>query len=108
MTGKKRNPEDITASYKTDKKAKETVDMFVSFYAREASNLALKVKALGGVYIVGTISHSLLPFLRKKSFVKTFVGKGKMKKLLKKMPVYVVTNEEVGLLGAAAVARKLQ
>lgn len=100
LTGKRKSPEEITADYERNKQPKQAVNMFVSFYARESANLALKVIPLGGLYIAGNIANQLLPLFRRKSFIKEFIGNGKMKSLLERVPLFVVTNTEVGLIGA--------
>ena len=81
--------------------------MFVSFYGRETGNLALKTNALGGVYLAGGITPKILPKLKTKLFLDEFTQRGKLTHLMKKIPVFAIKNEEVGLLGAADVARKL-
>jgi len=90
-----------------DPACKKAVDMFVSFYAAEAGNLALKSKAIGGVFLTGSLTRLLAKKLKSPVFTKSFEEKSKMGPLLKQIPVYVVMNEEVGLLGAANLASKL-
>jgi glucokinase len=104
LTGKTKTPEEITADYKKNKQAKRAIDLFISFYARESSNLALKTLPFGGLYIVGNLANQLLPLFRKKSFMQEFIGRGKMQSLLKRIPLFVVTNREIGLLGAKKIA----
>jgi len=86
---------------------KKAVDMFVSFYASEAGNLALTAKASGGVFLVGSLTRLIAKQLKSAVFKKSFEDKSKMKPLLKSIPVYVVLNEDAGLLGAANLASKL-
>jgi len=90
-----------------DSACKKALDMFVSFYAAEAGNLALTIKATGGVFLVGSMSRLLAKKLKSSIFKKSFEDKSKMKSLLKNMPVYVVMNEDAALLGAANLASKL-
>jgi glucokinase len=80
------------------------LDLFVSLYAAEAGNLALKVLAPGGVYVAGGIAPKILPKLIDGSFMKRFLDKGRMSTILERMPVKVVLNPDAGLLGAAAIA----
>ena len=83
------------------------LDLFVSIYAAEAGNLALKLLATGGVYLGGGIAPKLVSKLAEPLFMQAFVGKGRMQPLLESMPVKVITNEQTALIGAArcAVAR---
>ncbi|MBW3017927.1 glucokinase [Candidatus Woesearchaeota archaeon] len=90
-----------------DPACRKAIDMFVSFYAAEAGNLALTVKSSGGVFLVGSMSRLLLNKLKSPIFKKSFEDKSKMKTLLKNIPVYVVMNEDIALLGAANLASKL-
>ena len=86
------------------------LDIFVSCYGAEAGNLALKMLALGGVYVGGGIAPRILPKLKDGTFRKAFLNKGRMGDVLETIPIRVVTNERTALLGAArcaAVAVKL-
>jgi glucokinase len=80
------------------------VDQFVMILAAEAQRLALTAKALGGVYLAGGIVPHLLRFIQHEQFMRTFL-ESRMKKLLEQMPVHVVMNEDLVLLGATSFAR---
>ena len=80
--------------------ADETLRLFVRVLAAEASNLALKVLATGGVYLAGGLPPRLLPLLREEPFMSTFAAKGRFQGLLEAIPVGVVTIN-AALLGAA-------
>jgi glucokinase len=80
--------------------AAATLDIFVSILGDEASNLALKVLATGGVYLAGGIPTHILPKLTDGPFMQAFVSKGRLSDLLANMPVHVVTTG-AALLGAA-------
>jgi glucokinase len=78
--------------------------LFSSVLGAVAGNLALTVLASGGVFVVGGIAPRLLPFLRKGAFREGFERKGRLHTLLERIPAFVVTHPQVGLLGAAAIA----
>jgi glucokinase len=81
--------------------------MFCSIYGAEAGNLALKCLATGGVYIAGGIALIILPILSEGVFRQAFEAKGRMEKILKHIPTYyVVIFPQLGLLGAALIARQ--
>ena len=84
--------------------AEQAVDLFVSLYAAEAGNLALKLMATGGVYLGGGIAPKLLSKLAGPLFMQSFVAKGRMQTLMESMPVRVITNDKTALLGAARCA----
>jgi len=84
--------------------AARALDVWISVYGAEAANLALKIMSTGGIFLAGGISPKILPKLKDPLFMKTFVDKGRLTPLVESMPVYVVTNDKAGLLGAARCA----
>jgi glucokinase len=80
------------------------LDVFVDIYGAEAGNFALKVMALGGVYVGGGIAPKILPKLQHPRFMQAFKNKGRLAALLEQMPVRVILNDKTALLGAAHVA----
>jgi glucokinase len=90
-----------------EKLAIQALDLWISVYGAEASNLALKAMATGGLFLAGGISPKVLAKLQGPIFMQSFLDKGRLRPLLEGTPVQVVTNEKAGLLGAArcAVAR---
>jgi glucokinase len=81
-----------------------TLDMFVSAYGAEAGNLALKVLAVGGLYIGGGIGPRILEKLKDGSFLRAFQDKGRLSQLLINTPVRVILESRAAVLGAAAFA----
>ena len=79
-----------------------TLKTFASILGAEAGNMALKVLATGGVYLGGGISPRVLPFLESGEFLRAFKNKGRFSNLLASIPVHVILNPKVGLIGAAA------
>jgi glucokinase len=80
------------------------LDVFVSIYGAEAGNLALKLLATGGVFVSGGIAGRILPRLQTQTFYQAFISKGRMQPLLETVPLRVILNDAVGLLGAARYA----
>lgn len=87
---------------------RRTVEIFVSILGSEAANLALKVMATGGLYIGGGIPPRIVPLLRTELFSRPFFNKGRLSSVLNDVPIYVILNPRVGLLGAARHALELQ
>lgn len=77
------------------------LDLFMGLYGSEAGNLALKMMASGGVYIGGGIAPKNLAKIADGTFMRRFVAKGRMQKVLEAMPVKVIVNDKTALLGAA-------
>jgi glucokinase len=80
------------------------IDLFISCFGSVAGDHALSVMARGGVYIAGGIAPKILPRLRNGGFCAAFNAKGIHSAALEKIPVFVITNERLGLLGAALLA----
>jgi glucokinase len=78
-----------------------TLNVFVSILGAEAGNLALKVMATNGVYLGGGIPRRILPFLENGRFMKSFRHKGRMSDLVSRIPIFVILNPRIALLGAA-------
>jgi glucokinase len=87
--------------------ASHAVDLFATMYGAEAGNLALKSLAVGGVFVCGNIAANILPVLDRGGFHRAFVDKGRLTSLMERIPVAVVLDSDVGLAGAARVARGL-
>ena len=85
----------------------ETLDLWTDIYGAEAGNLALKVLALGGVYVAGGIAVKILEKMKDGHFFQSFKDKWHFENLLKNMPVSVITDENAPQLGAAYEALRL-
>lgn len=83
------------------------VDLWVRLYGAEASNLAFKTLARGGIFIAGGIAGKILPKITAGGFVEAFSQKAELVDLLSAMPISVALNAEAPLLGAAATAAAL-
>jgi glucokinase len=79
----------------------DAVDCFTRNYGSEAGNLALKMLALGGVYIGGGIAPKMLAKMQSPIFIDAFRHKGRLSPLLESMPIYVILNDKTALQGAA-------
>jgi glucokinase len=88
----------------TDPACVMAVQLFASVYGSQAGNVVLQTLSTGGVYLAGGIARRILPVLKSGDFLRSFTEKGRMAGLLSKIPVHVITNDMIGLLGAAVVA----
>jgi glucokinase len=89
----------------TDALCAQALDVFMSVLGAQAGNLALTVLASGGVYLTGGIAPRIAAQLKAGPFLTSFRSKGRLSGVLTRVPVHVIMNPNVGLLGAAAVAR---
>ncbi|MEM8727469.1 MAG: glucokinase [Chlamydiota bacterium] len=86
---------------------RKALELFVSIYGAEAGNVALKIFALGGVYIGGGIAPKLLSLIKEGGFIDSFKRKGRFSSLLGAIPVRIVLNEKTALLGSMYYAKHI-
>jgi glucokinase len=91
----------------TDPVCEMALALFCSVLGAVAGNLGLMVLATGGVFVAGGIAPRVLPFLQRGGFREAFERKGRLHTLVERMPAYVVTHAQPGLLGAATIAAGL-
>jgi len=84
--------------------ATAALDLSVLLYGAEAGNLALKLKAMGGLYVGGGIAPKIAPKLRDGTFREAFLAKGRFRALLEQIPVRVVLDDHAALSGSARYA----
>lgn len=82
------------------------LDRFCQLYGAEAGNLALKALAVGGVYLAGGIAPKLRKPLQGGGFIEAFRDKGRFRGLMERMPVHIVSDEQLALRGAARAAAR--
>jgi glucokinase len=80
------------------------LDLFVALYGAAAGNLALTLKATGGVYVGGGIAPRIVDRMKDPIFMGAFLDKGRLRGMLERIPVRVILNDEAALLGAARYA----
>lgn len=88
--------------------ARRTVDCFFTAYGAFAGDMAMAVMASGGVYLAGGVTQRLLPLLADSGFINAFTAKAEHADLVRRLPVWAVTDPEIGLRGAAAAALRSQ
>jgi glucokinase len=96
-------PADIVAAALEgeDSIALQTLNMFCEGMGSAAGNLALTLGAKGGIYIAGGVVPKFQDFFMKSDFRLKFEDKGRFVNYLKPIPVYLVTRNNLGLIGAA-------
>ncbi len=83
---------------------REALRIFSSLYGAQAGNLALQVVATGGVVLGGGIAPAVLPALSEGPFLESFLGKGRFREFLSRVPVKVIRDDKAALVGAAHYA----
>ena len=92
----------------TDQAADDALSLFVKIYGAYIGNLALLYKPYGGIYITGGVAAKLINKMQSVDFINGYLNKGRMESLVKKISVYLVTNERVGMLGAMTETMKIR
>jgi glucokinase len=82
------------------------LDIFVSVYGAQAGNLALTVKATGGVFVGGGIAPKIIDKLRDGKFIEAYKDKGRLSPLVEAAPVEVIMEPLTALIGAAHYAAR--
>jgi glucokinase len=92
----------------SDRLCEKTIEIFIEAYGAETGNLALKLLCYGGIYIAGGIAAKILPLMQDGRFLQTFKDKGRVSTLIETIPVHIVLNPQVGLVGSVLYALQHQ
>ncbi len=105
-------PEDLAAEQisargenAADPVCHQTLELFFGLLGAAAGNLALTVYALGGVYVGGGIVPRLADFAAESPLRRRFEERGPMTGLIREVPLYLILDEDPGLVGALACLR---
>ncbi|WEJ63122.1 glucokinase [Thiomicrorhabdus lithotrophica] len=80
--------------------AVQALTEFVTIYGAFIGAVALVWNAPSGIYLAGGIAVKIIDWMKLPFFEKAFLEKGRMTKVVASMPVYLVSNEKLGLRGA--------
>lgn len=80
----------------------KALTLFCNVLGSFAGNLALIMNSQGGVYIAGGIVPRFIDYLKMSDFRLRFESKGRLSDITEQAPTYVITEQQPGLLGAAA------
>jgi glucokinase len=99
----------IAAMSGNDPIATEALDMLLAIVGAEASHMALRSLSSGGVYIAGGILPKVVERVKQGGVLEAFLWKASRfhDKVLKDIPLYVVLEERVGLIGSREQAIQL-
>jgi glucokinase len=91
----------VSAALRGDAAAREAAEIFAAALGSFAGSAVLTAGAWDGVFLVGTMLKQMLPLLEGPAFRNGFVGKGRMRKALERVPVSFADSENSSLAGAA-------
>ena len=87
---------------------RQTLLLFTEIFAEIAGDLALFTLPTSGVYLMGGITRILTPLILNNTiFLNHFKNKDLFWFLLQKLPIYLVQNKDIGLVGATEAARRI-
>lgn len=98
LTGEELEPAEIGARLNA---GSETLQWLARFYGRVCRNYALQVLARGGVFVSGGVAAKNPGIVTHPEFAAEFRRSPAMGELLARVPVFLNTDEESGLWGAA-------
>ena len=81
----------------------EVVDCFCGMLGTLASNVAVTLGTLGGIYIGGGVVPHLGDYFSRSAFRARFESKGRFNAYMQKIPTYVITAPYPAFVGVAAI-----
>lgn len=100
-------PEDITTKgLQGDSLCQQVLALFCQMMGSFGGNLALTLGSFGGIYIAGGVVGNFKDYFLSSDFRNRFEEKGRFSRYCGQIPVYLITAEQPGLLGAAAYLRQ--
>ena len=87
--------------------AADAVRLFFEILGQVAGDLVLTIGGFDGVFIAGGIAKRYPEVLNNGVFRSAFENKGRYREIMGRVPSYLITHEQPGLLGASHVAQNL-
>lgn len=87
---------------KTDPLCIDSIQLFLEILAQFLGDLVLMNGAFGGVYIAGGIVPRIIDHVDLEQFNQCYTHKGRFKEYVSQAPLYLITEPQPGLIGAAA------
>ena len=79
--------------------SRAAIDMFCAMLGTVAGNLALTLGAKGGIFLAGGILRHMPEYLVRSQFRARFEDKGRFRKYLEPIPVYLILDEDAAFVG---------
>ena len=95
------------ATQEGDVRAQQALEQFLLAYGSVAGDYALATLARGGVYVAGGVAQRCGEMMRDGRFMRGFGRKGPYTELMSSIPVHLVLQSELGLVGAAVAGARL-
>ena len=82
------------------------MSLFFEIMGQVAGDLALTLGAFDGVYIAGGIAKRYPDTLADGTFRSAFKAKGRHRHIVERIPTYLITHSQPGLLGTSYLVQK--
>ena len=103
-----KTPEIITAgAERKEITSRHAIRLFWDLYAAWAGNVALMYRPLGGLFLFGGMAMRLRPWLEPERFMQEAVSRPAMQDLVRETPIFLVTDEQLALKGAAVAVKEM-
>lgn len=90
-----------------DPVAGAALDLFIDLYGAWVGNVALLLQPRGGLYVAGGIGVHLRAQLQSARFMAAATDKGRMRGVVERTPIFLITHPRLGVQGAIATAFSL-
>ena len=90
----------VNAVGQSDAGCREALEMYYRCMAKVAQILALTFQPFGGIYLSGKSTIRNLSFIENSGFIFELQDNLKLGQLLKRFPVYVITQKDLNIRGA--------
>lgn len=87
-----------------DEAAESALNLFIELYGAWVGNLALLYQPWGGLYIAGGVSGHLQERMQAPRFMAAALDKGRMRSVVERTPIVLITCNRLGVQGAIASA----
>ena len=94
----------VAAREKSDPLCIQSMQLFFEVLGQVAGDTALALGAYQGIYIGGGIAQRYPSQLANSKFREGFENKGRYRKMMEKIPTWLITHKNPGLLGASVFA----
>jgi len=85
-----------------DAAAAAALDLFVDLYGAWVGNVALLYQPSGGLYVAGGVAMHLQSRMQSARFMAAATDKGRMRHLVERTPIFLITCNRLGVQGAIA------
>ena len=85
-----------------DPAAMAALDLFIDLYGAWVGNVALLYQPRGGLYVTGGIAAHLQARIQSPRFMAAATNKGRMRSVVERTPIFLITNSRLGVQGAIA------